>query len=59
VDTQASITVQVPDGWKVAASTAQWRVSGAPVATSGGPTEVVVATPLKQDLILDVTLTRG
>lgn len=59
VDTKASITVQVPDGWKVVESTAVWRVSGAPVPTSGGPTEVTIFTPLKQDLILDVTLIRG
>jgi hypothetical protein len=59
VDTDASITVQVPQGWKVAGSTARFRVSGAPIATSGGPTEVVVSTPLMQDVILDVTLTRG
>ncbi len=49
----------MPDGWKAVGSAAVWRVSGAPVPTTGGPNEVRVATPLKQDLVLDVTLTRG
>ena len=59
VDTKANVTVHVPDGWRVTGAAAWFRASGSAVATSVGDTQVSLATPLKQDLVLDVTLSRG
>ena len=59
VDTRARVTVKLPEGWKVAGSTAWLRASGTAVAVSDTGTELTLATPLKQDLLLDVSLTRA
>lgn len=59
LDTTASVTVRVPQGWKVADSSAWSRVSGAALVVSNTGTEVAVSTTLKQDVMLDVTLVRA
>jgi hypothetical protein len=59
VDTAATVTVTAPDGWKVAGSAASFRVSGTAVKTTSNPGSVTVETPLKQDLLLDVTLVKA
>lgn len=59
VDTAVTVTVQVPAGWKVVGAAAWFRASGTALETSGGDTEVTLTTRLKQDLVLDVNLTRG
>jgi len=58
VDTRATVTVMVPDGWRIARSTAWFRASGEAVVTSTDLTTVTLTTPLKQDVILDVALVR-
>lgn len=58
VDTEATITVRVPEGWKVSGSQATFRVSGAAVPVTSGDGTLTVHTPLKQDLVLDVQLVR-
>ena len=59
VNTEARVSVQVPDGWRVAGSAAWFRVSGKQVPTSGDGAQVTLATPLKQDVLLDVVLTKA
>lgn len=59
VDTAATITVTAPDGWTVSGSAASFRVSGTAVKTMSAPGSVTVKTPLKQDLLLDVTLVKA
>jgi len=59
VNTAATVTVTAPAGWRVTGSTASFRVSGTAVPTTAGPGSVSVKTPLKQDLLLDVTLVRA
>ena len=59
VDTAATVSVTVPNGWAVSGSTASFRVSGTAVKTTSSPGSVTVKTPLKQDLLLDVTLVRA
>ena len=58
VDTKATVTVHVPDGWRVEGAAAWFRASGTPVAVTSSPGSVGVETPLKQDLLLDVTLVK-
>jgi hypothetical protein len=58
-NTLATITVTAPVGWKVSGSTASFRVSGTAVPTTASPGSVSVKTPLKQDLLLDVTLVKA
>ena len=55
-DTQATVTVRLPDGWKAANSAASFRTTGTTVPVSAAGDTVTVTTPLKQDLILDLTL---
>ncbi len=59
VNTAATVTVTAPDGWKVSGSTASFRVSGTSVPTTANPGSASVETPLKQDLLLDVTLVKA
>jgi hypothetical protein len=59
VDTRATVTVQVPEGWRVARSTAWLRATGSTIATSGDDASVTLTTPLKEDLVLNLDLTRG
>ncbi len=59
LDTSAVISVTVPEGWRVTGSAAWFRVSGSEVRTVNDGGMVRVATPLRQDLLLDVTVTRG
>ena len=59
VDTAATVTITAPDGWKVSGSTASFRVSGKAVPATSTPGVVRVKTPLKQDLLLDVTLVKA
>ncbi len=59
VDTAATVTVTVPNGWTVSGSSASFRVSGTAVKTTSSPGSVTVKTPLKQDLLLDVTLIKA
>jgi hypothetical protein len=59
VDTAATLTVTAPDGWTVAGATASFRVSGAAVPAVTKPGSVSVKAPLKQDLVLDVSLVRA
>ncbi|HEY3544683.1 MAG TPA: DUF4012 domain-containing protein [Propionicimonas sp.] len=58
-NTAATVTVTAPAGWKVSGSTASFRVSGTAVPVTAGPGSVSVKTPLKQDLVLDVTLVKA
>ena len=58
VDTEATITVRVPEGWTVSGSQATYRVSGAAVPVTNGGGTLTVHAPLKQDLVLDVQLVR-
>lgn len=58
VDTTAVVEVKVPYGWKVSGSAAWFRVSGTVLGTTGDGTVVRLSTPLKQDVLLDVTLTK-
>jgi hypothetical protein len=59
LDTMATVSVRVPSGWKVAGTTAWFRVSGTSVSSSVTNDGVTLETPLKQDLLLDVTLARA
>ncbi|MCA0295785.1 MAG: DUF4012 domain-containing protein [Actinobacteria bacterium] len=59
VDTDTTITVQAPSGWRIVSSAAEFRNDGARVATSGDAQHVSLATPLLQDLVLDLTLERA
>lgn len=59
VDTAVTAAVTVPDGWRVTGAAARYRVTGAEVETSASDTTVKLAAPLKEDLILDVTLSRS
>lgn len=59
VDTDATVTVTVPEGWKVAGSAAWLRVSGKTVPTSAVGGSVSLHTPLTQDVLLDLSLTRS
>ena len=56
VDTDTTASVTIPAGWRVTGATAHFRVSGKQVATTVSATTVTVATPLVEDLLLDVTL---
>ncbi|HEY3411133.1 MAG TPA: hypothetical protein VGK53_23450, partial [Propionicimonas sp.] len=58
-NTAATVTVTAPAGWKVLGSTASFRVSGTAVPVTAGAGSVSVKTPLKQDLVLDVTLVKA
>jgi hypothetical protein len=58
-NTAATVTVTAPAGWKVSGSSASFRVSGTAVPVTAGPGSVSVKTPLKQDLVLDVTLVKA
>lgn len=57
-DMQAAVSVQVPKGWTVVASTAWLRNSGEVLPTTVAGDRVTLATPLSQDVLLDVTLRR-
>jgi hypothetical protein len=59
VDTDATITVSVPAGWKLAGTAAWLRVSGKPVATTATDGTVTLHTPLKQDVLLDLSLSKA
>ena len=59
VDTAATVTVAVPQGWEVVGSAASFRVSGVAVKTTSLSGAVSVETPLTQDLLLDVTLVKA
>jgi hypothetical protein len=56
VETSATASITVPAGWRVIGSTARFRGTGQALATSAGATTVAVTTPLREDLLLDVTL---
>ena len=56
VDTDTTASVTIPAGWRVTGATAHFRVSGKQVTTTVNATTVTVATPLVEDLLLDVTL---
>jgi hypothetical protein len=58
-NTAATVTVTAPAGWKVSGSTASFRVSGTAVPVTAAQGSVSVTTPLKQDLVLDVTLVKA
>lgn len=58
VDTGLSVSVQVPKGWTVVASTAWLRNSGEVLPTTVADDRVTLATPLSQDVLLDITLRR-
>lgn len=58
-NTSATVTVTAPAGWKVSGSAASFRVNGTAVPTTANPGSVSVKTPLKQDLVLDVTLVKA
>lgn len=58
VNTDARVTVKIPDGWQVDGSTAWFRVSGAAVPVTADGTTVSLRTALKQDLVLDLVLSR-
>lgn len=55
-NTEAMVTVQIPDGWTVSAATAALRVSGTALKVTTADGTVTLKTPLKQDVVLDVTL---
>jgi len=59
VDTRATVTVHVPEGWRVASSTAWLRATGSTIVTTGDDASVTLTTPLKEDLVLNLDLTRG
>jgi len=56
VDTRATVSLSVPTGWRVTAAEASFRVTGERVATTTGTTTVSLATPLSEDLLVDVTV---
>jgi len=56
VDTRATVAVTVPPGWSVTDAEASFRVTGERVATTTGTSSVTLATPLSEDLLLDVTV---
>ncbi|MEO8316143.1 MAG: hypothetical protein ABI645_15280 [Pseudomonadota bacterium] len=56
VETKATASITIPPGWRVTGSSAWFRVTGQSVATSADTTTVTVATPLSEDLVLDVAL---
>lgn len=58
-DSRARVTVTVPDGWRIAGSSAWFRVSTGSVPTLVNGSTITVDTPLTQDLVLDVALTRA
>ena len=58
-NTAATVTVTMPAGWTVSGSTASFRVSGTAVPVTAGPGSVSVKTPLKQYLVLNVTLVKA
>lgn len=55
-NTEAAVTVRIPDGWKIETAKAAFRVTGSEVTVAAGEGSVIVRTPLEQDLLLDVTL---
>jgi hypothetical protein len=59
VDTRATVSVTVPPGWRVTDAEASFRVTGEKVATTTGTSSVTLATPLSEDLLLDVTVAQG
>ncbi|MGV8910411.1 MAG: DUF4012 domain-containing protein [Propionicimonas sp.] len=59
VDTDATTSVTVPAGWRVTGSSAWFRVTGKPVATSASDTTVTLSTALVEDLVLDVALSHA
>ena len=56
VDTRAKVSLTVPTGWRVTDAEASFRVTGERVATTTGTTTVTLATPLSEDLLVDVTV---
>lgn len=59
VDTRTTVSLTVPAGWRVTAADASFRVTGEQVATTKGTTTVTLATPLSEDLLVDVTVAPG
>ena len=59
VNTDLTVRVTPPDGWRVARTAASWRASGEAITATLQGNSVVVTTPLMQDLSLDVDLTRA
>ncbi|MGC3994588.1 MAG: DUF4012 domain-containing protein [Propionicimonas sp.] len=59
VETEASVTVSAPAGWKVVTASARFRVSGTEVPVVSTGAGVTVNTALSEDLLLDVTLARN
>jgi len=56
VDTRAKVSLTVPTGWRVTDAEASFRVTGERVAATTGTTTVTLATPLSEDLLVDVTV---
>lgn len=56
VDTEATVTLAVPAGWRVTGASSWLRVSGEELPTEVSETQVRLAASLTQDIILDVTL---
>ena len=59
VDTSASVTITVPDGWRATGARAWFRNSGTPVATTANDGTLSVQASLKEDLLVDVDLVRA
>lgn len=59
VNTDLAVTVVAPTGWQLTAATAVARVSGAELPVTTDTSSVRLATPLEQDVVLDVTLVQA